>query len=197
MRLARCLFALLAVLLVCGFQITAPEDERANLFRWFDSLGFSQFKDGQFVEVKYWEEWSGKGKREYGRSDFGFLAKGSGRTFTVQTLGLSLLEVVDGKVSQDYPESASGSAVPCRSSGPRAGSGAPGRLSIDEFKGDDLVTRHWVAGAPRPDRISERARPYGNQQEAVGGACSGVGGYRSPRGIPAYARGLQAVYDAA
>jgi len=100
LRVARYVFALVALLLACGFQSQEPKrDERQELYEWFDSLGFEALRDGQFVKV----ETKYKG-RLTPIAEYGFLVKGKGDSFTLLKVNLSRETVVNGRASRPEEE---------------------------------------------------------------------------------------------
>lgn len=95
--------ALLAVALTGGIRCATHDQDRQELYRWFDSLGYSPLKDGKFVRVDHSSTWGPKSEIQY--SDYGFLKRGSGKTFTALTLRLTDIMVVDGKpIGEDRGE---------------------------------------------------------------------------------------------
>lgn len=80
-----------AALLCAAFPMSGlvrqTTDERTNLYRWFDSLGYDAIRTGQFVKFDYKlsHTWSG-GPPTY--SQYGFLIEKDEKGFSVLTIDL-------------------------------------------------------------------------------------------------------------
>lgn len=77
-------------------QVKSDDSVRQQLYRWFDSLGYHEFADGTFGEIRHSDS---EGKHEYRYSEYGFLESRKGKSLTVLLLDLRHEEYPDGKVS--------------------------------------------------------------------------------------------------
>jgi len=90
----RCIVALIALLLACGFQNQGPKkDERQELYDWFDTLGFDAIKTCTFVRVDFTDTHDvGEWRRE---TTYGFLLSGSGDHFSILDVNLQRIDFPD------------------------------------------------------------------------------------------------------